>query len=171
MHVFEDLLAAYGIAALSGSYPSTDGGCTTVCVALLMVALMHPSYVLIVRPYREGLEQLLALINAVFLVSVSVCAVWSRVSGTDSDNYGTAAVAMGYCLLTANAYYFVQLIVLTVSATLHECRRVDRRAIASAEPLLIPPLGSHVDGTPARHEDATIAINPLDQPDQDHGLI
>ncbi len=114
------------------------------------MALGHLSYTVVVRPYRERLEQALSVINAVIVVSIAVCALWTRVKSSSSGGgYGdgstttiatvptnatattpstttavaTPTLAMGYCLLAANGFFFVQLIVLTVSATLHECRR------------------------------------------------
>ncbi len=98
-----------------------------MCVALLGVALAHLAYTVVVRPYKKWLEQLLSVINAVIVVGIAVCAVWTRLS-SDNDGSGTATLAMGYCLLIANAFYFVQLIVLGVWFTLEECgpRRANR---------------------------------------------
>jgi hypothetical protein len=124
MHVFEDIAAAYVTAALGGLYPSTTGGCTAVSITLLAVAVAHVVYVLTVKPYRLQVEQWLSVINASIFVCIAVCALWARLSN-DTDGTGSGTLAMGYCLLAANGFYFVQLIALAASGTLQRrcCHR------------------------------------------------
>jgi hypothetical protein len=109
LHVFEDILAAFLIAGLSGAYPSTASGCTAVCLALLAIVLGQLSFTVLLRPYKSRLEQGLAVVNAVIEVCVAVCALWSRWSAGQA-----ASTAIGYCLLLANA--FVQLVLLATAA-------------------------------------------------------
>ncbi len=143
LHVFEDIAVAYLIAVLSGTYPSSHNGCTAVCFALLAVAMAHLSYVLIVRPYMHDLDQLLGVINAFIGLSIAVCGVWSRLAKNGTE---TATLAMGYCLLIANAFYFAQLIVLAALALLHEYRTGKRvtHTEEAGDPLLRVPSGTAV---------------------------
>lgn len=139
MHVFEDIAAAYAIAVLSGSYPATQGGCTAVCFALLAVAVAHLVYVTAVRPYKESLEQWLAVVNAGIEGTIAGCAVWTRLSN-DTHGSGPSTVALGYCLLTANAFYFVQLMALACGPLIR--RHAQGRNAVSEEvvaPLLMLP--------------------------------
>jgi hypothetical protein len=129
MYVLEDIAAAYVTAALSGLYPSTAEGCTALCFALLAVATAHSVYVLIVHPYEQPVEQWLSVCNAFIVVGVAGCSIWTQLSN-DSDDAGT--IAMGYCILAANAFYFVQLMVLATTAA---TARLPRQPFHWASPL------------------------------------
>jgi hypothetical protein len=78
--------------------------------------------VVVVRPYRHRLEQVLSVINCGILVGIALCGVWTRLSN-DTDGTGTATLALGYLVLSANAFYFVQLIVLAAVTGRAHCRR------------------------------------------------
>ncbi len=144
-----------------------------MCVASLAVSVAHLCYVAIVTPYRKRLEQWLSGINAVIVVLIAVCAVWSRLSHDADDGRGTPTLALGYSLLAANGYFFVQLIVLSVSAVVHECRREksDAGIVAcnSNLPLLAVPADVPLTGLPmtpgaqqSRTDGIAVAVaNPL----------
>ncbi len=57
---------------------------------------------------------------------IAGCAVWSRFSRDDGT--GVSTQAMGYSLLAANGFYFIQLIVLALSAFVVHFRRKHRKS-------------------------------------------
>ncbi len=143
MHVFEDVAVAYVTAALSGVYPSSTSGCTWLCFALLAVAVIHLCYVLLVRPFAVRLEQWLAVINGVLSTGVAVCAVWTRLANDNRRN-GPSTLAMAYCVLAANAFYFIQLVVLTIGAATQSYARRSHHTKEVASPLLLVPPAADV---------------------------
>jgi hypothetical protein len=69
-------------------------------------------------------------------VVVAVCTLWTRLR--NGDGSGTSTLALGYCVLAANVFYFGQLFVLALSGARRACQ--DQAATTSlTSPLLVRP--------------------------------
>jgi hypothetical protein len=113
LHTFEDTGVALLIAALSAIYPATVDGCRIVSGIITALALGHMVYITVLKPYRELVEQRLAVLNALLLLVASVLTLallFADSADTGDDDW--RVVVLGYTLIVLDAAFFAQAIFL-----------------------------------------------------------
>jgi hypothetical protein len=173
LHVVEDIAAAVALGVIGGLGASGVGAvCKPVALASLVASLLHAAYVLLVRPYKDRLEQAFAALLALAQCALSG-AITAVVVRPGQKSLG-ALRAAAWITVGMNAGFYLQMIVLAVWE-FHKMRALQRRlgdnaatgttaaraALAAGGdystgvPLLAVPTG--VDAVDAR------ATNPLER--------
>ena len=150
LHVVEDFAAAVLLALAEGLSPTI--GCGGSAIGIIVVALAHVAYVVLLRPYRQRAEQvfaaLLALVQCVLGLAVGIVAL-----RPGRETHG-ALVAAAWATVAMNVLFYAQMLVLT----LLELRDLYRKSKEPPAPRTSPALAT--DGSVAPGvDDATTALS------------
>lgn len=124
LYIFEDIGVALTLACVSGVVTASIALCVSVSCLMTVVTAVHVVYLIVVRPYHSRAEQWLANANAMILIVIAAltdCIMFRNVSQGTSESDDSLLQALGVALLAANAFFFVQALVLCGIAMARLC--------------------------------------------------
>ena len=111
LHVVEDILAAFLVAVIGGAQLPAGASCVGPAMGMLGVSVLHALYVILVRPYRDQVEQGFAALIAV-LQCVVAGAMVAGLLAPGASGRVAAFTAAGWAALVLNVTFYAQLVVL-----------------------------------------------------------